>query len=282
MWWFLLLFMLQVALWQNSYPFDVWMRIANSAWLNIIIEEGLLVHYPKPFRPSSCLKPYRLITLSEPSKIAAGIAPFCRPWARLNVSIATVKVNMIATLLSIASYDLSSVVSPLKSILHLIHCIHLLHLTLCWLSCSTLFAVPTLIFSVVPKSYLCKLTMIVHGSLGHLLLSVTIPYRERKPITRLVTFSWFLSLCNWSCTPWVKLIEGRFAWLICSSKLQSCLKLCWFTQAFLKPELQNGKRVPYRISKGVPFMTFFWIGWHITQDTYLEWRKLWVESRCYN
>jgi hypothetical protein len=26
----------------------------------------------------------------------------------------------------------------------------------------------------------------------------------------------------------VKLIEGQFGWLMCSSKLQSCPRLCWF------------------------------------------------------
>jgi hypothetical protein len=31
--------------------------------------------------------------------------------------------------------------------------------------------------------------------------------------------------------------------------------------------LQNRKRVPYQISKGVSFMTFFRTGWHITRDT---------------
>jgi hypothetical protein len=44
---------------------------------------------------------------------------------------------------------------------------------------------------------------------------------------------------------------------MCSSKLQSYLELCQFSQTFLKPELQNRKRVPYRISKGVPLMTSF-------------------------
>jgi hypothetical protein len=42
-----------------------------------------------------------------------------------------------------------------------------------------------------------------------------------------------------------------------SSKLQYCLELCWFIQAFLKPQLQNRKWVSYWVSKGVPFMTFF-------------------------
>jgi hypothetical protein len=46
----------------------------------------------------------------------------------------------------------------------------------------------TLVDSVAPKSYLCKLTVIVHGPLGRLLLSVTTPCRERKLIARLVNF----------------------------------------------------------------------------------------------
>jgi hypothetical protein len=54
----------------------------------------------------------------------------------------------------------------------------------------------------------------------------------------------------------VKLIEGRFAWLMSSSKLQYCLELCQFAHVFLKPELQNRKRMPYQISKGISFMTF--------------------------
>jgi hypothetical protein len=38
------------------------------------------------------------------------------------------------------------------------------------------------------KSYLCKLTVIVHEPLGRLLLSVTTSYRERKLTARLVNF----------------------------------------------------------------------------------------------
>jgi hypothetical protein len=128
----------------------------------------------------------------------------------------------------------------MKSTSHLVHWIHLVHLTLCWLSSSTLFVVLTLIDLVAPKSYLCKQTVIVHGPLERLLLRVTIPYRERKPTARLV-----------------KLFEGQFAWLMCSSKLQSYLEFCQFTQTFLKLELQNRKCAPSRISKGVPFMTIF-------------------------
>ncbi len=45
-----------------------------------------------------------------------------------------------------------------------------------------------LVVLVVPKSYLCKLTMIVHGPLGRLLLSVSTPCRERKLIAELVNF----------------------------------------------------------------------------------------------
>jgi hypothetical protein len=46
----------------------------------------------------------------------------------------------------------------------------------------------TLIDSVTPKSYLCKLIVVVHGPLGRLLLRVTTPCRERKLIDRLVNF----------------------------------------------------------------------------------------------
>jgi hypothetical protein len=46
----------------------------------------------------------------------------------------------------------------------------------------------TLVDSVAPKSYLCNLTVIVHGPLGCLLLSVTTHCRERKLIARLVNF----------------------------------------------------------------------------------------------
>jgi hypothetical protein len=46
----------------------------------------------------------------------------------------------------------------------------------------------TLVDLVTPKSYLCQLTIIVYGPLGCLLLSVTIPYQESKPIARLVNF----------------------------------------------------------------------------------------------
>jgi hypothetical protein len=56
----------------------------------------------------------------------------------------------------------------------------------CWLPSSTLFVALALVVLVVPKSYICKLTMIVYGPLGHILLSVTIPCRERKLIARLV------------------------------------------------------------------------------------------------
>jgi hypothetical protein len=58
---------------------------------------------------------------------------------------------------------------------------------LCWPSSITLFVALTLADSIAPKSYLCKLTMIVHIPLGHL-LSITIPYWKSKLITRLVNF----------------------------------------------------------------------------------------------
>jgi hypothetical protein len=45
-----------------------------------------------------------------------------------------------------------------------------------------------LVDSIALKSYFCMLTVIAHGPLGRLLLSVTIPCRGSKPITRLVNF----------------------------------------------------------------------------------------------
>jgi hypothetical protein len=50
-------------------------------------------------------------------------------------------------------------------------------------------------------------------------------------------------LIGWS------LFEGQFAWLKSSCKLQSCLELCWFIQPFLKPGLENRKRVPFRLAR---------------------------------
>jgi hypothetical protein len=96
--------------------------------------------------------------------------------------------TVIAVLLSIVVNGLSYVVTSLKSISHLVHLFHLVHLMPCWPSSSTMFVALTLIVLVTPKSYLCELTVIVHGPLGHLLLSVTTPCQERKSIARLVNF----------------------------------------------------------------------------------------------
>jgi hypothetical protein len=82
------------------------------------------------------------------------------------VSITTLKVPVIAALLSTIFNDVSQVVASLKSILHLVHGIRLLHLTLYWLSSSILFVTLTLVISVVSKSYLCKLSVIEAVLLG--------------------------------------------------------------------------------------------------------------------
>jgi hypothetical protein len=66
--------------------------------------------------------------------------------------------------------------------------IHLVHLMLYWLSNSILFVALTLVDSITPKSYFCMLTVNAHGPLGHLVLTVIIPCRGSKPITRLVNF----------------------------------------------------------------------------------------------
>jgi hypothetical protein len=46
----------------------------------------------------------------------------------------------------------------------------------------------TLVVLVAPRSYHCKLTVIIQGTLGHHLLSVNSPCRERKLIARSVDF----------------------------------------------------------------------------------------------
>jgi hypothetical protein len=91
-------------------------------------------------------------------------------------------------LLSIVFNSLSKVVISLTSTSHLVHWIHLMYLMLRWPSSSTLTMALTLVDSIMPKSYLCKPTVIIHGPLGCLLLSVTFPYRERKSIVRLINF----------------------------------------------------------------------------------------------
>jgi hypothetical protein len=40
--------------------------------------------------------------------------------------------------------------------------------------------------------------------------------------------------------------QVRLGWLMSSSKLQFYLELCWFIQALLKLDLQDGKCMPYR------------------------------------
>jgi hypothetical protein len=75
-----------------------------------------------------------------------------------------------------------------KSISHHIQWIRLVHLTICWPSSSALIVALTVVDLIAPKSYLCKPTVIAHGHLGYLLLSITFPCRERKLIARLVNY----------------------------------------------------------------------------------------------
>jgi hypothetical protein len=120
------------------------------------------------------------------SKVGSRYSTFLPTLSQSECVHCNLEGTVIVVLLSIIFNGLSYVIFALKSILHLVHCIHLVHLTLCWLSSSTLFVVLTFVDSITPKSYLCKLTVIAYGPLGHLLLSVTIPCRESKPIVRLV------------------------------------------------------------------------------------------------
>jgi hypothetical protein len=81
-------------------------------------------------------------------------------------------------------------------------------LTLCWPSSGTFFVVPTLVVSVAPIPILVSFLM----------------------TTEFLTT--FVMLLGFEAH-----LEVIFDWLMSSSKLQSCLKLCWFVQAFLKLEL---------------------------------------------
>jgi hypothetical protein len=62
--------------------------------------------------------------------------------------------------------------------------------TLCiafrWPSNITLFMALTLVDSIAPVCYLGEPSLSIHGPLGCLLLSITLPCWERRPITRLV------------------------------------------------------------------------------------------------
>jgi hypothetical protein len=58
------------------------MRIVNSAWRNLIIEEDWCFIALKPIMSSSYLKPCQFIVLSDSFQGCLLIAHFCQPWAR--------------------------------------------------------------------------------------------------------------------------------------------------------------------------------------------------------
>jgi hypothetical protein len=82
--------------WQFPSPFELRSRIVTPVGQNPHLWRNLVGSWP---RNLSC-RPlvWNLADLSPRaslSKVVAGIAPFCQPWVRVNVSIATLTVNMI-------------------------------------------------------------------------------------------------------------------------------------------------------------------------------------------
>jgi hypothetical protein len=136
---------------------------------------------------SSCLKPCRLIALSEPFQGCCRYSTFLPTLSQSECVLCNLEGTCDGRI-AINRFHWPLLGHYLLEVFHLVHCIRLLHLTLCWPSSSILFVVLTLVVSVMPKSYLCKIIVIVHAPLGCLLLSVTIPCRESKLITRLVNF----------------------------------------------------------------------------------------------
>jgi hypothetical protein len=99
-------FWTRLPFWQISLPFEPRMRIVNSSWCNLIIEEECCFVAPKIISPSSCLKPCQLIVSSESFQGCLPVAYFCQPWARVYDSLTTLKTPMIAMLLSIVRWPL--------------------------------------------------------------------------------------------------------------------------------------------------------------------------------
>jgi hypothetical protein len=193
----------------------------------------LLVHYLKTFLEILLFETLPSYLFERAiSRLLVGRAHLCQPSARVNVSVALLKVLVIAMLLSIAFIDISYVIISLKSTLHLFHWIHLVYLTLLAIKYHLVCGANSHRFSHA-QMLSSKLTVIIHGPLGCLLLSVTIPYRERKLIVRLInSLDLWIHVINVVLFRW-SLFEGRFIWLMSFSKLQSCLKLCRFAQTFL-------------------------------------------------
>jgi hypothetical protein len=83
------------------------MRIANSAWQNIIFRGNLSVHYPETLQAVLLLETLPIFRFKRAiPRLFAGMAHFCQPSARVNVFVSTLKVPVIAALLLITSNGL--------------------------------------------------------------------------------------------------------------------------------------------------------------------------------
>jgi hypothetical protein len=92
-------------------------------------------------------------------------------------------------------------------------------------------------------------------------------------------------LVSFPMTP-IHCVEAKsqvsFDWLMSSSKLQPCLKMCRFIQAFLKTKFAGWKaHFLVGISKKL-VCNIHQNGWHITRGTQSERRVLCLESLYYN
>jgi hypothetical protein len=117
--WFWARFWAKLPFWWISPPFERSMRIVDSAWCNLIVEEGCCFIAPKPNRSSSWSKHYQL---------RASLSNVVCRYSMFSSTLSQSEGTMIAALLSIIFNGLTKGVTCLKFISHLIQWIHLMHL----------------------------------------------------------------------------------------------------------------------------------------------------------
>jgi hypothetical protein len=90
----------------------------------------------------------------------------------------------------------------------------------------------------------------IKSSLQWLFLVIMFPRKKSEPNCLYGRFLFSNRMLRASSSKtWVKLIQRPVAWLMRSSKLQSCLELCRFVQVFLKSVLQNRKCMPFGLAR---------------------------------
>jgi hypothetical protein len=174
------------------------MRIVNSSWQNLIIEEDCYFIALKPIRLSSYLKPCQLIISCESLQGWLPVAHFVDLEPKWRCSDSLVGIDhcqwpLIGRYLFEAYLTPHPLYSPCAS-----HTLLAIQEHLVCGANSPCFGRAQML------SY--KLTVIVHGPLGRRLLSVTFLADRENQSLDWSTFSWLLSPCNWSRTHWVKLV----------------------------------------------------------------------------